>query len=322
MRCGTRSMAVLAMAALGVALLTACDPPVPPPSLVVTTTADGSDGAPGDGVCEVTAGAGDCTLRAAIEEGNALGRAAITVPAGSYRDGPPLVVTGQLSVNDGTPVDVRVDNWVTIAPGASLVVDGLSSFGVPGARFRVEGTFVGRHLSIVGLESSGQLVVAPTGTAFVENSLFAHVFHPVPTVWNDGTLFLRYTALRSWTEVGVTTPALAGSRSTTVAASILQSCTGAPPISLGHNSDDDGSCALSATGDQPAAPPAHSLDLDGVVTYDLPAASPLVDAVPVGVLECGEQVQDDMSGVARPTDGNRDGVTGCDIGSRELPPGD
>ena len=40
-------------------------------NFLVNSTADSSDSTPGDGVCN--AGGGACTLRAAIEEANALG---------------------------------------------------------------------------------------------------------------------------------------------------------------------------------------------------------------------------------------------------------
>lgn len=39
--------------------------------LTVTAAADGGDVAPGDGLCEMTAGGGDCSLRAAVDEANA-----------------------------------------------------------------------------------------------------------------------------------------------------------------------------------------------------------------------------------------------------------
>ena len=51
----------------------------------VNDTADEPDVNPGDGICEATAKLGDCTLRAAIMETNALGTAdVINVPAGTY----------------------------------------------------------------------------------------------------------------------------------------------------------------------------------------------------------------------------------------------
>ena len=59
----------LVAAALGLA---ACDTT----NLILTVNTNefgcqSNDADPGDGVCEVTVGAGDCTLRAAIDEGNA-----------------------------------------------------------------------------------------------------------------------------------------------------------------------------------------------------------------------------------------------------------
>lgn len=54
-------------------------------TFIVNNTADDTDASPGDGVCETAAGNGVCTLRAAIQESNALsGTDAIMLPAGSY----------------------------------------------------------------------------------------------------------------------------------------------------------------------------------------------------------------------------------------------
>ena len=50
-------------------LLSGCNR-VPTRFIVVTTFADGRDAAPGNGICEVTPGQGDCSLRAAIDEVN------------------------------------------------------------------------------------------------------------------------------------------------------------------------------------------------------------------------------------------------------------
>lgn len=50
-------------------------------TFVVNSTVDAVDGTPGDGVCAAASGA--CTLRAAVQEANALpGAHAITLPAG------------------------------------------------------------------------------------------------------------------------------------------------------------------------------------------------------------------------------------------------
>lgn len=318
-RATIRSTALTIAVLFVVSAVTACDPPSPPPALVVTTTTDGADSAPGDGVCEISPGAGDCSLRAAVEEGNALGRAAITLPAGSY-DGSSFQVTGQLSINSGAPVDARLSSqWITVAAGGSLEVDGLSSYGVPGAQFTVNGVFVGRRLSIVGLESSSQIIVGPSGVAAIENSLFAHVFGNRPTVRNEGVLMLQHSALLSWSSIGVPYTAFVNSGTAHVAATVLQSCTGPAPTSLGFNSDSDGSCSLTGTGDQPSAPPDFTIDLTAPITYDLNPGSPLIDAIPPGTNGCGTAITDDMSQVERPTDGDGDGTAGCDIGARERP---
>jgi hypothetical protein len=313
-----RRSGVVALAVLGLLGLGACELPVPPPTLVVTTTVDGPDAVPGDGVCEMTAGVGDCSLQAAVGEGNALGAAAITLPAGSYA-GARLTVTGDLSITQDAPVDAEVDQWIEIAAGGRLVADGLARYGVPGARIEVHGTFVGRHLSLVGLESIGQVAVGPTGTAVLENSLFVHVFGNRSTVTNAGTLVMRNVALLSSPAAGELWPALANSGTAVVSSSVLQSCSGTSPTSGGYNSDHDGSCGLDAVGDQPGAPPAFAVDLGPVVTYELAASSPLVDAIPVGVHGCGADVVDDLRLRPRPVDGDGDGVAGCDIGASERP---
>ena len=75
-----RPLPLVVVALIGLALLPACDPPPPRTTFAVTTAVDGLDAAPGDGVCEVTAGAGDCSLRAALAEARAVGFAEITAP--------------------------------------------------------------------------------------------------------------------------------------------------------------------------------------------------------------------------------------------------
>jgi CSLREA domain-containing protein len=65
-------------------------------TFVVNNTADANDAAPGNGVC--AAADGSCTLRAAVQEANALkGEHAITLPSGTYS-----VPMNELSVTDAT----------------------------------------------------------------------------------------------------------------------------------------------------------------------------------------------------------------------------
>ena len=73
-------------------------------TFTVNTRSDAADAAPGDGVCEATAGSGNCTLRAAIQEANALrGAKTISLPAGVYSltapgDGEEAALTGDLDI--------------------------------------------------------------------------------------------------------------------------------------------------------------------------------------------------------------------------------
>src|SRR5918992_4919759 len=74
----------------------------------VNSTADAVDSNPGDGTCRTAAGA--CTLRAAIQEANALpGADEIRLPAGTYALGiPPRnqndVTTGDLDITDSLAI--------------------------------------------------------------------------------------------------------------------------------------------------------------------------------------------------------------------------
>lgn len=91
-------------------------------TILVNSTADATDVLPGDGICETAAGNGVCTLRAAIQEANALtGTDEITLPAGLYN----LTLAG--SSEDGAlsgDLDVT-DSLILNGSGqASTVVDG------------------------------------------------------------------------------------------------------------------------------------------------------------------------------------------------------
>jgi hypothetical protein len=316
-----RSVGVAALMLAGLVGATACDPWVPPAQLAVTTGVDGPDLDPGDGVCEVTLGVGDCSLRAAIDEGNALGAADIALPAGSHPVPFGASITGSLSITEVGTGTATIDGWFTIEEGAQLAVDGIGSYGIPGARFLVKGTFIGQHLTLAGLESSGQVVVAPTGLAVLDNTILVHVFGSTASLQNQGTVIMRNTALRSWINVGVNTPAVSNSGRVIAASSVLQSCTGTLPESRGSNTDDDGSCGLTAPGDLPNRPLDVAVHVGVEITYDLNPGSPLIDAIPVGVNGCGDDLVDDQARVVRPQDGDGDGVAACDIGARERPAG-
>jgi len=87
-------------------------------TFVVNSTVDAADAAPGDGVCAAAFGA--CTLRAAVQEANALaGAHVITLPAGMY-----ILTLGGLGVVPGKSITISG------AGQATTMVDGNSQHGV------------------------------------------------------------------------------------------------------------------------------------------------------------------------------------------------
>src|SRR5436309_1825249 len=81
-----RGPIVLLVLLAGLFAPAAVEAQTPGASYVVNTTADGTDVTPGDGICDV--GGGVCTLRAAIEDSNAVNPdvspSTVTAPAGTY----------------------------------------------------------------------------------------------------------------------------------------------------------------------------------------------------------------------------------------------
>jgi hypothetical protein len=313
-----RRWTAVAAALVAATTAVACDPTPPPPTLAVTSPTGATDAAPGDGVCEATPGVGDCTLPAAVAEGNALGAATITVPAGTYVT-PDLLVTGRLTiVGDVTTVELT-NQEIRVAAGARLDLRGVRSSSIPGAHVVVEGTLHARDLSLVVIESIRPAIeVEPGGTAVVASSVLAQVFMPrVPAVRNDGTLVLRHAALHAVD--GGPSPAVLETTGTTIsAASAITRCSGTPPQSLGSNVSFDAGCAWTGPGDVSSAATAFDI-VSGPPLHYLPRpTSVMVDALPLGVLGCGDG-STDLLGTPRGVDGDGDGVPGCDVGAVERP---
>jgi hypothetical protein len=83
---------------LAVLIILAVPPIASPATFTVNRTTDFADAIPGDGRCETAPGNGLCTLRAAIEESNALQdqQSVINLPAGTY-----TLTRGSLVITDG-----------------------------------------------------------------------------------------------------------------------------------------------------------------------------------------------------------------------------
>lgn len=182
--------AVFAAVAL-VAGAAGCDPPPPDTHLTLTSLDFGGDVAPGDGVCEATAGLGDCTLRAAVDEANALhaagvaGWVVVEAPASPPAYvippfDPPLVVTGRLRIEgDGAWLTEIELTTTTVAAGARLQIHD-AAIDLPGCdggfctprnvpHLVVEGTFAG--VGVVVNEGTFQVIdVAATGALVLVDS--------------------------------------------------------------------------------------------------------------------------------------------------------
>jgi hypothetical protein len=255
------------LAALALAGLVACDPK--PPTLTVTSNATGGDASPGDGVCEASAGAGDCTLPAAVDEANALGRAAVSVPAGAY-EGMDLTVTGDVRLNLGAPADVVLgDVDITVAAGGTLRAEGLRTrvtdpppegsnqpgthpvtLSVAGELYLARSTIASIGASVEGgLPTDKTLVVAPGGRAVLNTSVLVGGQHAVV---NDGALTSFASSLYSLlsaqlvTNQGATSQyARTGFNTMDPAVRVFFSCLGEGAfVSLGGNSAERLGCPL------------------------------------------------------------------------------
>ena len=328
------------VAALALSGLVACDPLASPPTLTVTSDATGGDAAPGDGVCEVTAGAGDCTLPAAVDEANALGRAAISVPAGAY-EGMDLTVTGDVRLNRGAPADVVLgDVDITVAEGGALLAEGLRTrvadpppegsnepgvhpvtFSVAGELTLVRSTIASIGKSVVdSVPQDATLVVAPGGRAVLNTSVLVGGLHAVV---NDGELASFASSLFSLVSAQLLTNQGATSQYARTAFTTLSptvrvfsSCLGdGTLVSLGGNSAERLGCLRAGDVGSYAA---NRFDIYTMqVTW--PEVSPTVDAIPVGTMLC-DPAGTDVYGAPFGVDGNGDGTGGCDVGAAELQP--
>ena len=85
-------------------------------AFIIDTTANAVDANPGDGVCATASG--DCTLRAAVEEANALvGADTVTVPAGTY-------TLSNINITDHLAITGEgLDTTIIAGDGTGLVFD-------------------------------------------------------------------------------------------------------------------------------------------------------------------------------------------------------
>lgn len=328
------AVTVLTLAAAGV-LLTACDPVV---AILVTTTADGSDAVPGDGICEVTPGQGDCTLRAAIHEAGTASAATIEAPAGTYAlsvadaDGSPdLDVVGHVKLNwdSSAKVEVLVGGdleqiAVDVQAGAGFNASGLA---LTDGRIRVGGSAI-LDRALLSISADGlvaaagsRMIVLPGGSVAVGNSQVDAAGGTA--IENGGTATFFWTTVTTYNAVssiettgaGATTLQAVRFRPMGVFRGVWANpsatlCVGTLPQSNDGNWTPNDSCQLTGSADvQTAVTTGTGTSRQYVPTWR--------DMIPVGVAGCGTTTVVDSVGVARPSDDDSDGLASCDAGSRE-----
>lgn len=317
---------------LALVVLPACDPPPPRPVFVVTTFADGLDRAVGDGVCEVTEGVGDCSVRAALAEVDAVGAGDVTVRRGTYQltvadpgdDDADLDVSGDVRINweqrQGGTLERRDDRVLDVHAGGRVTAHGISLGNATndvGAVVRVAGTLmlgessIGQGLERPSTSTDAALEVAAGGNVFLSNSAVSGTVGTAAVV-NRGVVQARFSSFSGLSIPGIHTEPGA---TTTIGASyvaqlvfqpstpedtVRPACSGGMPVSLGYNRVPNVSCGVTGPGDTQVP------------------KTPIVDRVPVGVLGCGEAYVFDGAGRVRPQDDDFDGTPACDLGPSEY----
>jgi CSLREA domain-containing protein len=290
-------------------------------NLTVNTTHDGHDANPGDGVCAMTAGHHDCSLRAALEESNASTSSAsnVVVPSGRYHltVGPlasdrasaatSITATGHgaVIVASGEPVGLE-------ATGGDTALSGISVTGAVGAGFQVSSGATLVVTSGSSYDNGTGFVVEPGATAAAgEVTLSDNSGAGLDDEGIFDAVFTTVTANGGGGVIGSGTTSL---QATIVSDQASGADCAAPITSQNFNLDSDGSCGLSQFNDISS----RSARLGGLSSGLSPAhapqlGSPVINVVPTGVGPCTPHPGFlDQRGRTRPV-GN-----GCDIGAVEA----
>lgn len=142
---------------------------------IVNSTLDQVDATPGDGVCETAAGSGVCTLRAAIQESNALIDAdRISLPAGIYS----LTLIGANEDRAATgDLDISDDVTISGASATTTVIDGNHSdriFDFHSGRTFALNALTLRNGDVLANNGSGGAIYQQSGTLTVNDSIITN----------------------------------------------------------------------------------------------------------------------------------------------------
>lgn len=317
----------------------------------VDTTNDGVDSNPGNGLCATASGA--CSLRAAVQEANALGGSHfIEIPAvvapGIYAltlhgAGDDAATSGDLDIHADVTIFGTGSGRITITasptdrifdvhPGGRLrlsdfMIQGGRAEGGSGGCIRNRGVV---ELSAVAIRDCRALYGG--GVANIEGAHLDAINTTISEniaadqgggVGNSGAgsvaHFLHCTIADNTAASGT---GLHNLSTATVSNTILDNgtgtgnCAGATPISLGHNIDSGNSCFFSEASDLINTDPLlGNLVQNGgrSFTHALQPGSPAIDAG--GEEECPEV---DQRGHLRPAVGTAAGIARCDIGAYEF----
>jgi CSLREA domain-containing protein len=315
----------------GGALLASCHGG--PHSFTVTTTTDGSDADPGDGVCEMTAGVGDCSLRAAIDEANTTpDQVDVLIPEGSYQ----LTVAGSDDTNAVGDLDVVVTGKLNlIGQGAGVEID---AGGLDGAVQLHTGSLELQRVAVTGAAGPGLAVDAPGVASVVLGSLHgnagpglaiesgaqASLLHSTVSgngsaggggIAAAGNLVADFVTITGNTGGGIT-----GTASPTLGQSVVANQASGPgcatpATSTGWNLSSDATCTWNGPGDMGGETVSlQPLSSDLVPFHELGAGSKAMDSIPVDSGACGTGFDTvDQRLAPRPTGG------ACDRGATEAP---
>ncbi len=302
-------------AVVGAFLLSACNPP-PTKKLIVTTSVDKADANVGDGVCEATVGAGDCTLRAAIQEANASSiRADVTVPPWNF------------TLTLGAADDSSMSGDLDIAPVSGSVVihapqpgarvsSGYGGFDnqlveVRSGTVGITGLGVDPSVQGIGVDAGATLDLGAASAASlaVADGATAHVFDAtIGSLQISGGVDVNFSTIEDL--LGYTTSATA-----TLSSSVVSHGCSIMNLSSGGYNRVVGIvdyCALAGPGDAFVADAALGAATGGHLVSRPPRlGSPALDAIPSGVGPCAGNPPTDEHGNLRPTRG------ACDIGATE-----
>jgi CSLREA domain-containing protein len=321
-------------------------------TFMVTSTADAADAVPGDGFCATAAPPPNCTLRAAIQEANALsGADTITLPAGLYKlnvtgVGEDAAATGDLDITgDLTITGATTGQTIVSGEGIDRVFDILSSAVVSLTRLTIEngnasalaaagggirnaGTL---NLSLLTIANNGAtgdgggLANLSGGNARLTNVTLTGNRSPAAlggAIANDmgATLQLTNVTLNGNSALqggDIDNLGNAQAVNTIIANSLPSStCAGLAITSLGHNLDSSMTCFFPlGPGDLENQDPKLDtlLDTGSTFVFPLKTGSQAIDAG--DNLKCPPT---DQRGQLRPADGNGDMTYVCDIGAYEV----